>query len=390
MESQPDSLPLTILLVEDDEDDYVLIRDLLSEISTSRYDLTWVNSFETALKELDLSRHQVCLLDYQLGLKNGLELLKEVKAKDFKTPIIFLTGRGEYRVDVEAMKGGAADYLVKDELTVSLLERSIRYAIERALSGEALQKAYQELEEKVRQRTKDLTAANAALKKGAEDIKFFAYSVSHDLKSPAISIQGLTKRLFESYSQVLDEKGKHYCDVISKAAGQIAALVENINIFISEKESPLYIEEVHLLDILQMIRDEFLPRLGVRGIKWLQPEKLPAIKADRLSLIRALRNLVDNALKYAGNGLSEIKISMGASPRFHILSVSDNGVGIKQEDVKKIFRPFERIVSSQSKQGTGLGLAIVKEIAEQHRGRVWVEQGEQYGTTVSMSISRNL
>ena len=390
MEPLVNSHPLKVLLIEDDEDDYVLIRDLLSEVSASMYDLTWVASFDAAKKELDRSGHHVCLLDYHLGLHTGLELLAEAKARDFRTPIIFLTGRGDYRVDLEAMKGGAADYLPKQELTVSLLERSIRYCVERGRAKEALQKAYQEMEEKVKERTAELTAANAALKKSAEDIKFFAYSVSHDLKSPAISIQGLTKRLFESYSQVLDEKGKHYCDVISKAAGQIAALVENINIFISEKESPLYIEEVHLLDILQMIRDEFLPRLGVRGIKWLQPEKLPAIKADRLSLIRALRNLVDNALKYAGNGLSEIKISMEASPRFHILSVSDNGVGIKQEDVKKIFRPFERIVSSQSKQGTGLGLAIVKEIAEQHRGRVWVEQGEQYGTTVSMSISRNL
>jgi signal transduction histidine kinase len=390
MDSQPDSLPLTILLIEDDEDDYVLIRDLLSEISTSTYDLKWVNSFDTALKELDRSRHQVCLLDYQLGLKTGLELLKEVKARDFKTPIIFLTGRGEYRVDVEAMKRGAEDYLVKDDLSAPILERSIRYAIERARSREALQKAYHGLEEKVRQRTIDLTAANAALKKSAEDIKFFAYSVSHDLKSPAISIHGLTKRLSESYSHVLDENGKHYCDLISTAAEQIAALVENINIYISEKESPLHIEEVNLGDILQMIRDEFFARFGVRGIKWLPPENPPKIRADRLSLIRALRNLVDNALKYAGNGLSEIKISMEASPRFHILSVSDNGVGIKQEDVKKIFRPFKRNVSSQSIQGTGLGLAIVKEIAEQHKGRVWVEPGGQRGMTISLSISKSL
>lgn len=390
MESQPANQTFTILLIEDDEDDYVLIRDLLSEVSTSRYDLTWVNSFDSALKEFDRSRHQVCLLDYQLGLNTGLELLKEAKTRDFKTPIIFLTGRGGYRVDLEAMKGGAADYLVKDELTVPLLERSIRYAVERARAGEALQKAYQELEERVRQRTKDLTAANAALKKSADDIKFFAYSVSHDLKSPAVSIYGLAKRLCESYSQVMDEKGKHYCDLISTAAEQVVALVENINIYMSEKESPLHIEEVQLKDILQVIRDEFFNRLAVKGIRWLQPEIMPAIRADRLSLIRALRNLVDNALKYAGNDLSEIKITIGASPQFHILSVSDNGVGIKQEDAKRIFQPFERNVSSQNIQGTGLGLAIVKEIAEQHRGRVWVEQGGQGGMTVSISISKSL
>jgi signal transduction histidine kinase len=390
MEFQAESRPLTVLLIEDDEDDYVLIRDLLSEISTARYDLTWVNSVDSALKELERSQRHVCLLDYQLGLITGLDLLKEIKARDFKTPIIFLTGRGEYRVYVEAMKGGAADYLVKDELTVPLLERSIRYAIERTQAGEALQKAYQDLEEKIRQRTEDLTTANAALKKSAEDIKFFAYSVSHDLKSPAISIYGLTKRLSDNYSPLLDEKGKRFCDQISKAAEQIASLVENINIYISEKENPLHIEELQLGDILQVVWDEFFARFGVRGIKWRQPDKLPAVRADRLSLIRALRNLVDNALKYGGDHLSEIRFSTRASTKFHVLSVSDDGVGIRQEAVKRIFRPFERNKSSRSIDGTGLGLAIVKEIAEQHRGKVWVEPGRERGMTVSLAISKNL
>jgi signal transduction histidine kinase len=349
-----------------------------------------VPSFDAALEELVRSQYDVCLLDYRLGPYNGLDLLEEAKAMEFRAPIIFLTGRGEYFVDVEAMKAGAADYLTKDELTVPLLERSIRYAIERGRAREALQKAYQELEEKVKERTADLTAANAALKKSGEDIKFFAYSVSHDLKSPAVSIHGLAKRLSESYSRVLDEKGQHYCDQISKAAEQIVALVQNINIYISEKENPLYVEELHLGDILRVIQEEFFPRLSVRGTRWLQPEKLPAIRADRLSLIRAIRNLVDNALKYGGDRLSEIKISTKTLPQFHIISVSDDGVGVKREDLKRIFRPFERNALSKGIQGTGLGLAIVKEIVEQHRGEVWVEPGMERGMTVSFSISKKL
>ena len=246
------------------------------------------------------------------------------------------------------------------------------------------------MEEKVKERTAELTAANAALKKSAEDIKFFAYSVTHDLKGPAISIRGLAKRLSEISSWVLDEKGKRYCDQISKAAEQIVTLVENINIYVSEKESPLHIEEFHLEDILQVIRDEFFPRLSVTGARWLQPGELPAIRADRLSLIRAIRNLVDNALKYGGDHLSEIKISAKGSAQFHILSVSDDGVGIKQEDTNKIFRPFERNMSSRSIPGTGLGLAIVKEIAKQHKGEVWAEPGQKKGMTVFLSISKNL
>ena len=109
-----------------------------------------------------------------------------------------------------------------------------------------------------------------------------------------------------------------------------------------------------------------------------------------LGLVRAVRNLVDNALKYGGERLSEIRIFVENSPHYHILSVSDDGVGIKKEDINRIFRPFVRHSPSRSIQGTGLGLAIVKEIAEQHKGEVWVEPGKEKGMTVSLSISKSL
>jgi light-regulated signal transduction histidine kinase (bacteriophytochrome) len=319
-----------------------------------------------------------------------LELLEEARTRKYRSPIIFLTGRGEYRIDVEAMKGGAADYLTKEELTAGLLERSIRYATERAQAREALEKAYLDLEEKVKERTRELTEVNTSLKKSAEDIKFFAYAVSHDLKSPAISIHGLANRLSKTYGKGLNERGVLYCDQISRAAEEIAMLVENINVYISEKESPLSVEELFLRDILQVIEDEFRSQLSLRGIHWVQTKKLSKISADRLSLIRAFRNLVDNALKYGGEGLSEIKISTESSPQFQILSVSDDGVGIQRERLKRIFRPFERNKSSERTQGTGLGLAIVKEIAERHQGEVWAEPSPKGGMTVSFSVSRNL
>ena len=87
-----------------------------------------------------------------------------------------------------------------------------------------------------------------------------------------------------------------------------AALAENINVYISTKEAPLNIEKVRLQEILQMIKDEFSTQLSIREIKWFQPESVPDMKVDRLSILRALRNLVDNALKYGGDELSEIRI----------------------------------------------------------------------------------
>ena len=229
-----------------------------------------------------------------------------------------------------------------------------------------------------------------ALQKSSEKIKLFAYSVAHDLKDPSVGIYGLTKLLHKHYGDILDEKGKNYCDQILKASEEIAALVEKINVYISTKEAPPTIERVKLKDILLMVRDEFSPRLNIRQIQWLEPAYIPEIKADRLSILRGLRNLVDNALKYGGDDLNEISIGYEESDEFYILSVRDNGIGIRKKHFKKIFGAFQRTQTSRGIEGTGLGLAIVKEIAEQHSGEVWVEPGAEKGTSFYMSISKDL
>jgi PAS domain S-box-containing protein len=232
--------------------------------------------------------------------------------------------------------------------------------------------------------------AEEALKKSSEKTKLFAYTVAHDLKNPAVAIFGLTKLLHKNCYDVLDEKGKNYCDQILKSSEQIAALAEKINTFISTKEKSLNIERVNPKEIINMIREEFSIQLNLREIKWLEPESLPEIMADRISILRVLRNLVDNALKYGGDSLSEIEIGYKESNESHILFVRDDGVGLKQEGFKDIFELFKREKTSIGTKGTGLGLAIVKEIAEQHQGEVWAKHGPKKGITFYISISKSL
>jgi len=230
-----------------------------------------------------------------------------------------------------------------------------------------------------------------ALKESSEKIKFFAYSISHDLKSPAIGLYGLTKRLHKDYADILDEKGQRYCEQILKTAEQIAALVEQINVFISTKEAPLTIERLALKEVLQVIREEFSSQLSIREIRWSEPDYIPEIEADRLCIIRALRNLVDNALKYGGEALSEIDIKYKGSGESHILSIKDNGIGLKEQDSDQdVFAPFIRRKTSKGIQGSGLGLTIIREIAEKHGGDVWLEPGRERGITFYISIPKNL
>jgi PAS domain S-box-containing protein len=230
-----------------------------------------------------------------------------------------------------------------------------------------------------------------ALQKSSEKIKLFAYSVSHDLKSPAVGLYGLTKRLHKDYADILDEKGQRYCEQILKTAEQIAALVGQINVFISTKEAPLTIERLELKQVLQLIREEFSTQLTIREIRWSEPDYIREIKADRLSIIRALRNLVDNALKYGGEALSEINIGYKESHESHILSIKDNGIGLKEQNPHQdIFAPFIRSKTSKGIEGSGLGLTILREIAEKHGGEVWLELGQERGITFYISILKDL
>jgi PAS domain S-box-containing protein len=397
---------MKVLLVEDDEDDYILVRDTLSDISTLKFNLEWVTTYESALKELHSGRYDICLLDYRLGWRTALEILRNIDAKACSAPIIIITALGDCDVDREAMQSGAADYLTKGSLTANLLEHSIRYSINRRHTEEALRESearyraivedqtdlicrfmpdrtisfvngayccflgrkYEELigcrfpffapdedcanvdrliaslsrenpvatceyrvttpngqlhwqqwtmrnifddwgrhieTQAVGRDTTERKRMEEALRKSSEQVKIFTYCISHDLRSPIVGIHGLARLLEKQYHSILDERGRKYCDQILKASEQIAVLVDEINAFIKTKEAPLTVEEVDLGEILQTLRAELFAQLNARNIAWLEPEAPPKIRADRLSLLRVFRNLVENALKYGGKQLSE-------------------------------------------------------------------------------------
>jgi len=122
---------IKVLLVEDDEDDYIITRDLFSDMAGRRFALDWIKDFNQGLHAMALNQHDVCLVDYRLGAQNGIDLLRAAMERGCQAPVILLTGAGEHEIDMEAMQAGAADYLVKTQLQANALERSIRYALQR-------------------------------------------------------------------------------------------------------------------------------------------------------------------------------------------------------------------------------------------------------------------
>lgn len=303
-------------------------------------------------------------------------------------------------------KGGKKHVLLVNVKRVNIKGGTILYTCRdislRKEMENALRRAHDELESRVKLRTAELAAANQELlaeiqtRKRAEEaqrnamdkLKFFAYSVMHDLKNPAIAVHGLTNLLKKRCRDAMDEQCMIFCDQIMKAAEHVAALVERINTFIATKESPLTIEPVNTREIFQTLMEEFSSKLSCRRIAWVHPEAGPEIQADRIGLLRALRNYVDNALKYGGEQLSEIRIGYEESETFHIFSVSDDGAGVTMKDSEKIFEVFQRTPSSRGIEGAGLGLAIAREVAEQHGGRVWMHPRSDTGAVFYLSISK--
>lgn len=140
------SKPVRVCLIDDDEDDFILTRDLLIDIPTDEINIKWqsidwISDYDKALNALKKNQYDLYLVDYRLGKNTGVELLKEGIASGCNSPIIILTGKGDKEIDLLAMRSGAADYLVKDKIDSQMLDRSIRYALERSEAFEALRQS---------------------------------------------------------------------------------------------------------------------------------------------------------------------------------------------------------------------------------------------------------
>jgi len=128
----PSVLPLNILIIDDDEDDFFITSEYIQNIKGPRKILTdWCYNYNEALEKICDTRYDLYLVDYRLGAKTGLDLIKDAVKNNCKEPIILLTGKGNQEIDRDAMEAGAVDYLLKSELNTEKLERCIRYAMGR-------------------------------------------------------------------------------------------------------------------------------------------------------------------------------------------------------------------------------------------------------------------
>lgn len=184
---------IKVLLVDDDEEDYILTKYVFDDFKSNYYRLEWVSNYTDALDSMTASSHDIYLVDYHLGGKTGLDLLREAVKKGCTSPVILLTGQGDSDVDLEAMQAGAADYLVKGELEAPVLERAIRYSIKHSRSLEELQNSEKKFRSVIQSASDAIFLVdqdgNITLwNKAAATI--FGYSEQEIINFPATSLMG--------------------------------------------------------------------------------------------------------------------------------------------------------------------------------------------------------
>ncbi|MFT5441525.1 MAG: signal transduction histidine kinase [Myxococcota bacterium] len=221
-------------------------------------------------------------------------------------------------------------------------------------------------------------------------LESYVHTVSHDLRSPLVSLLGFTKLMKQDYETLLDETGKRFLDRIEQAGANMNTMTQDLlELSTRERETP-NLTTSDPRNVLLQIQTELKPRLEAQGVELEIPAAPPVVVCDRTQLYQVFSNLIGNALQHMGPCESpRISIQIIEEEDQHVISVRDNGRGIPGEAHEKIFDAFESLSADNVTPSTGVGLSIVKKIALAHAGDVWVESEPGLGATFCVSLVRH-
>jgi len=370
------SKPLRVLLIEDSENDALL---LLRELHRSGY----VPVYERVYTPVDLKSAlekqswDVIISDFVMPQFSGLEALKLVKEKGVDIPFIITSGKISEDTAVMSMKAGAADYIMKDNLT------RLGPAIDRELQDLYARREQASTSKALREREQELIL----LKKLDQVKDEFIGLVSHELRTPLTIILGALGTVIKESQKLSRKETKGLIEDAFSEAESLSDILDNLLELARAQANRLLITE-QPVNIGQSI-DEVIKKMKkqLKSHKLLiNCDKSIIVSADRLRLQRILHNLLDNAAKYSACGT---KIEVFAQQNDHevVIGVRDEGQGISIENQGKLFEQFQRLQQNDNAvTGTGLGLVVCKRVVEAHGGRIWVESQPGHGSTFYFTL----
>ncbi|MBI9041939.1 PAS domain S-box protein [Lutibacter sp.] len=253
---------------------------------------------------------------------------------------------------------------------------------DRKEAEEAIKQLNIELEQRVLDRTEKLEATN-------KELQTFTYSVSHDLKAPLRGIDGYSNLLQELYAKDLNDEAKNFIRLIRNGTMQMNNLIEDLLEYSRLERATLRTETIHIKDFIQKLKTQFEAQIS--AAKFTVIIHCPDIKitTDSKGLTIALRNLLDNAIKFSRKNKKPIvEISLVNKTKFIIISVKDNGIGFDMQYKERIFDIFQQLNLPEEFPGTGIGLAMVYKSIEKMGGKVWAESSPRKGATFYLEIPK--
>jgi PAS domain S-box-containing protein len=232
-----------------------------------------------------------------------------------------------------------------------------------------------------------LMGVMADLERSNKDLEQFAYVASHDLQEPLRMVSSYTQLLAQHYEGRLDEKAKKFMDYAVDGAFRMQRLINDLLTYsrVGTRGKPLETTDTHallgeaIINLAALIEEK-------RAI--ITNDDLPTVLADTSQLMQVFQNLISNAIKFQGENVPHVHVSVQDKGREWVFSIRDNGIGIERRYADRVFVIFQRLHTRQEYPGTGIGLALCKRIVERHGGRIWFESEPGNGSTFFFTMPK--
>jgi len=369
---------LKVLLVEDSERDAALI---VWELRQGGYEPVHrrVDTAADMNAALDAESWDVVLCDYAMPAFNGMEALELLRRRDRNLPFIIVSGHIGEDLAVEAMKGGANDYIMKSNLKrlSPAVQREVREAQER--------RDKQRVEHELRVAEEELRVARKV-----DQIKDeFIGMVSHELKTPLTVIIGALS--LPSSEGDPPQETNYLIRATHASADLLTVIIDNLlELSRSQQKSlSLKLKPCDVSAVVATVVKKLQGKSARHKLVTAIPSDVPLIPADSIRVERVLYNLVDNGIKYSPEG-GEVRISVSREGKYVTFAVADQGIGIGPKDQRRLFRHFERLETfGREIEGIGLGLKVCQVLVEAHGGRVWCVSTPGAGSTFFFTLPTN-
>jgi len=368
--------PLNVLIVEDSENDALL---LLRELKRSGYEPAYervctADGLNTALEKLPWD---IIISDFVMPQFGGLEALKLIKRKGLDIPFIITSGKISDDTAVMSMKAGAADYIMKDNLT------RLGPAIERELQETSIRKENEQASKTLKERDAELHVLKQIDRLKDE----FIGLVSHELRTPLTVILGALSTVITEGDRLSARETKQLVGDAYSEAELLSDILANLLELARAQANRLQINEepVNIRETIDIVINRKKQQMVSHPVS-IDCDDLITVNADRVRLQRIFHNLLDNAIKYSAPR-TKIEVFAKQKDGEIIIGVKDKGIGISPEKQGMLFEPFSRLEPQNSNvTGTGLGLVVCRRLVEAHGGRMWVESQPGSGSTFLFTL----